>query len=687
MAERRRRLFVGRSAEIELFRTALHGADPPFSVLFLHGPGGIGKSSLLNRMAEDAVEAGAVVVRAQGGSLASSDGFADVVAEVRAVSRSVPADDPAARRPVLLIDALDRVDDVDERIRDNLIAALPGDGLAVLADRSAPGDAWSEPAWRERLRSVAIRGLDAYESRELLLRSGVGETEVKDLAALAHGHPLALCLLVDVAASQGAPIRPKGPLTADLIAVLLRRLIDTIPEATYRRALEVCALAWLTTEPLLCSALELDDAHDLFRWLAAQSFVEAGPDGLRPHDLARDVLDLDLRWRNPDEYRRVFRRVRRHVHRSFDSPDPRQQLRAMYDVKFIFRNLPGVLSPVDWASWGMQHPEPATPADHGEILRLVEGFEGAESASLARQWLDRQPEAFIVLRERGCGLRGFLGPLDLTKATEEEIVADPVAAAAWRHATRSAPVRAGEIVTQTRFVVDRECHQRPSPTLNATPVVTLRRYLQMRSLAFDFLTLAEPDAWDEYFALAGLPRVAGADVVVGRHRFGLFCHDFRAVPVASMIESWEDRVLAQDFSRPEPGPPAPVVPSKTDFANEVRQAMRDLRRPDLLARSALLRTRLLLEQAAPDPPDGPCVARVLIAAAAALRDDPRDDKLWHAVRRTYLEPAGTQESAAASLGLPFSTYRRHLSRAMTRIVDWCWEREIHGLPVPFGEQD
>ena len=86
----------------------------------------------------------------------------------------------------------------------------------------------------------------------------------------------------------------------------------------------------------------------------------------------------------------------------------------------------------------------------------------------------------------------------------------------------------------------------------------------MRSLAFDFLTLAEPDAWSEYFALAGLPRVAGADVAIGAHRFGLFCHDFRAVPAASMIESWEERVLAQDFRRPEPGPPSPVVPSKSD---------------------------------------------------------------------------------------------------------------------------
>ena len=36
----------------------------------------------------------------------------------------------------------------------------------------------------------------------------------------------------------------------------------------------------------------------LFEWLRGLSFVESGADGLFPHDLARDVLDADLRWRD-----------------------------------------------------------------------------------------------------------------------------------------------------------------------------------------------------------------------------------------------------------------------------------------------------------------------------------------------------------------------------------------------------
>ena len=38
--------------------------------------------------------------------------------------------------------------------------------------------------------------------------------------------------------------------------------------------------------------------------------MESGPEGVYPHDLARDALDTDLRWRDPDSYRQLLRRIR-----------------------------------------------------------------------------------------------------------------------------------------------------------------------------------------------------------------------------------------------------------------------------------------------------------------------------------------------------------------------------------------
>jgi MoxR-like ATPase len=48
LASRRRRRFVGRASEVELFRVALESPEPPFLLLHIHGPPGIGKTRLLD---------------------------------------------------------------------------------------------------------------------------------------------------------------------------------------------------------------------------------------------------------------------------------------------------------------------------------------------------------------------------------------------------------------------------------------------------------------------------------------------------------------------------------------------------------------------------------------------------------------------------------------------------------------
>ena len=55
--------------------------------------------------------------------------------------------------------------------------------------------------------------------------------------------------------------------------------------------------------------------------------------------------------------------------------------------------------------------------------------------------------------------------------------------------------------------------------------------------------------------------------------------------------------------------------------------------------------------------------------------DPRDLKLQRAVWHTYFEPMAKQEAVAERLGLPFSTYRHHLARAVDRIAATLWRRE------------
>ena len=64
-----------------------------------------------------------------------------------------------------------------------------------------------------------------------------------------------------------------------------------------------------------------------------------------------------------------------------------------------------------------------------------------------------------------------------------------------------------------------------------------------------------------------------------------------------------------------------------------------------------------------------------------LRGDPKGEKLYRAVQRTYLQPAPSQEAAAEALGLPFSTYRYHLAGGLARVAEALWQRELDVPPA------
>ena len=62
--------------------------------------------------------------------------------------------------------------------------------------------------------------------------------------------------------------------------------------------------------------------------------------------------------------------------------------------------------------------------------------------------------------------------------------------------------------------------------------------------------------------------------------------------------------------------PPLLVLSQTEFDDSVRQALRDLRRPALLARNPLLRCRVVRDRAGDADPDAATVEAAVGAAAA-----------------------------------------------------------------------
>jgi hypothetical protein len=155
------------------------------------------------------------------------------------------------------------------------------------------------------------------------------------------------------------------------------------------------------------------------------------------------------------------------------------------------------------------------------------------------------------------------------------------------------------------------------------------------------------------------------------------------VPPSAWLDLLGERELATAADNKPTQPPADplIVLSYPDFAAGVHDVLRQFHRPETLRNSPLLRSRLVAEQVgstatASERVEALC--RLITGAAESLLRSPRDTRLYQVVDRTYFRAALTQEQAAELLDLPFSTYRRHLKAAVTRIADVLWQHEVEG---------
>src|SRR3954451_22773481 len=277
----RDRAFVGRAVERALFRSVLAGDPAGASVVYLHGPGGIGKSALLRRFALDAREAGRLVVEVDGRTVtATPQDFEDVAGKA--------IGEPGA---VLLVDAFEYCQGLEHWLWEQFLPRLPLGGVVVIAGRVGPDPRWvADPGWGDLLHVVPLRKLTPGDAAAFLRMRGVPAGAHHAVLSFTGGNPLALSLAAAVAVQQdaegtrrAADWSPGG----EVIATLLSQVVGDPPSPEHRTALEVCAQAEVTSETLL-RAMTGERAAELFAWLRAQPFIESTSSGLFPHDVVRE---------------------------------------------------------------------------------------------------------------------------------------------------------------------------------------------------------------------------------------------------------------------------------------------------------------------------------------------------------------------------------------------------------------
>jgi hypothetical protein len=313
LAARDRQRFVGRATELAFFDSLLVD-DPPANVVLVHGPGGIGKSTLLREVARRGRE------RGRSPRIVDARDLAPVPGQIEQALHGVDAD----TLPLVMFDTYERMTAAGAYLRERLLPSLPDRSLVILAGRSAPEAEWFQGGWEGVTVEYELQPLARQDALTLLEERGIEDEELQgELLGWSGRSPLALTLAADAVQAGGSWNPQRIEDRPELVRALIRHLARTELDGGNLDVIAVAALARATTRGLLDEVLPDVDAAPAEEWLQSRSFAEQTNVGVTLHDIVRKAVRADLRLRDPERERELRRRIADHLYARAIAGEPR----------------------------------------------------------------------------------------------------------------------------------------------------------------------------------------------------------------------------------------------------------------------------------------------------------------------------------------------------------------------------
>lgn len=310
-----------------LFRDALSRHGGAWRILNLHGPGGMGKSTLLDAFRRLAEETDALYLYFDMHDLgvAPADTIVARLAAALAPLAPLPTTglagcidalhQVALTQPVALVfDTFEEAGELQRWLRESLLPPLPQRTVIVVAGRFPLTDAWRDyPAWCELIHAIALTGFDhAGVAAYLRLHQITEPALVDDIWRYTGGQPLAVSLATTLVKREGPRAIRDIPARPELLETLTQRWLREVPADDLRELAEAAATVRRFDQELLARLIGHEVSPQRFDQLTALSFVRRHAFGWALHDLVRAVLDRNLRTRSPSQHRRMRQEALRH---------------------------------------------------------------------------------------------------------------------------------------------------------------------------------------------------------------------------------------------------------------------------------------------------------------------------------------------------------------------------------------
>lgn len=537
------RHFVGRDSELAELGNVLAAESGGTQLYFVHGPGGIGKTTLLERLRSDATRANMVCASIDASTMTPTPTAvvaaiaADLaLSETTATLQDICASMTNSDCRLLLIDSFDAIGDAGAWVREKLLPALPAQVRIVVAGRNAPNTLWTaHPLWSESMRCIQLSTLSREDASRLLEVHAIDNVAHEAMVELSHGHPLTLVMLAAEMRKHG---RIPSSLGHDAVRELIKRCISAAPTPLHRRALEVSARARTTTVALLADVVDPLQAPILFNWLSEQCYMNAGASGLSPHDLVRDVVDEELRWRDPEGSRELDGALNRCLLTQLR--DGRYNSQAATELQFLERNSAVMKRYFDFGALGSISIETAIAADRDEIGRLRDTSLPPAEKVMFDLWSEHSATRTFIARGPTGVVCGVTLILEIDQVDDVTADKDPIVSAVRRSLGHTLVGSKG-VSLMSRFTIPDRDRREASPAMNALQICHLVHWATEQDLHLWIIVAHYPDHFSPLLAEMHFDRVPDCDRTFGGMPVGCFMHDWKSEPWLV----WRDRSYSQ----------------------------------------------------------------------------------------------------------------------------------------------
>ncbi|OJU85957.1 MAG: hypothetical protein BGO11_18225 [Solirubrobacterales bacterium 70-9] len=623
-------MLVGRDDDLGAIEAELARPDRVAAV-YVHGPAGIGKTTLLREATERALAAREY-------DLVWIDGR-DIAPVPDQLEDALGA--PAERgRPLVVLDTFEHVEVLGGYLRRVLLPALPAGAAVLIGSRRAPGPEWG-PREESGFLSLALAPLDPEASNEVLRRRGLSGGAAARARDWAHGNPLALELAAISAAGDSGSAAADTGLDEDLVA----RLVAERLQGPHLATLGTAAIARVTTPELLADALLGADPQAEWEWLRRRDFIEPRGQGVAPHELVREAIRACLRRDHPLVERELRRRVADHLYAAGTGAAGPLAVTDLAELA----DSPALHWGFSWRASERLRVDSLRTGDLEAADAAVAGHRHAVVWEGSRELLEAAPEHATVARDRDERLCGVT--VSLTPGTAPAIADDdPILGPRLAHARRLD--RPDTVIWRDMIGVaaDRD------PDLFGLLGMAGLLAATSGSPRYGYLPINPglPGARD-FAAAGGAVHVPELDAVVGGETIECHLLDWGPGGVLAALHAHVYRELG--LAEPE----RPVAARAVSVAT-VRDAFRNFGVPADLASSPLASGRSVTERSN-------SVRDTLIDAVdRAFGETPGDQLTQTALRRGYLERNATQEAVAEGLHLSRAAYFRRLRRGCERVA-------------------